>query len=514
MSATGGDSQVSVAWSAVSGATSYKLYYRVGEGASPSDTAVPASMVSGTTATVTGLTNGVAYSFAFVAYKDTGRTAASSIASATPSAFPEGSVPANVSATGEASKIRIEWDAVDGATSYAIYWSNASGFSLDTANEISGILSTSYTHAGLTNGTAYYYVVTAVKASGESAASAQAEAVPATVVYVGGRRNTGTANDYVAGYWKNGAWKALHAYYESTVTAIVASGDDIYAGGYLRNYSDDKSACYWKNGVWIELSGFASTSEGNYTVTSLAVSGSEVYVGGFYHQYDSSNSIDVSKPGYWKNGTWIALSQTDTSSGEVAAISLSGADLYVAGYNSGPGYWKNGVWNELPNLYGGGVCSLFLDGTDLYVSGHCDSSSNSLTSTDEPGYWKNGVWNELPYSGPKGSGEAYSIWVSSGDAYAAGFNRTYDGSKTRVYACYWKNGVKYDLPQLSYSHGYATSLAVSGTDVYVTGNITDIGNGSYQDVPGYWKNGSWTALAFPSASTYSETWAACVLVQE
>jgi NAD(P)-dependent dehydrogenase (short-subunit alcohol dehydrogenase family) len=42
-----------------------------------------------------------------------------------------------------------------------------------------GVTATSYTNTGLTNGTAYYYVVSAVNAYGESSNSAQVSATPA-----------------------------------------------------------------------------------------------------------------------------------------------------------------------------------------------------------------------------------------------------------------------------------------------------------------------------------------------
>jgi hypothetical protein len=79
--------------------------------------------------------------------------------------------PASVSAT-------ISWAPVAGATSYNLYWSTTSGVTRASGTRIAGVASP-YTHSGLSNGTTYYYVVTAVNANGESAASAQASATPA-----------------------------------------------------------------------------------------------------------------------------------------------------------------------------------------------------------------------------------------------------------------------------------------------------------------------------------------------
>ncbi|GFE59028.1 c-type cytochrome [Geobacter sp. AOG1] len=83
--------------------------------------------------------------------------------------------PASVTATGGANQVTISWPAVTGATSYNIYWATATGVTKTTGTKIAGGTSP-YVQTGLTAGTAYYYVVTAVNSTGESAASIQAMA--------------------------------------------------------------------------------------------------------------------------------------------------------------------------------------------------------------------------------------------------------------------------------------------------------------------------------------------------
>jgi fibronectin type 3 domain-containing protein len=80
-----------------------------------------------------------------------------------------------VTATGGANQVTVSWPVVSGATSYNIYWSKTSGVTTATGTKIAGATS-SYVQTGLTAGTAYYYIVTAVNVSGESPASAQATA--------------------------------------------------------------------------------------------------------------------------------------------------------------------------------------------------------------------------------------------------------------------------------------------------------------------------------------------------
>ena len=73
--------------------------------------------------------------------------------------------------------IGLEWTPVTGATSYNVYWSNASGVTPSTGQALSGA-ARGTVHRGLTNGSTYFYVVTAVTASGESPPSTQVSASP------------------------------------------------------------------------------------------------------------------------------------------------------------------------------------------------------------------------------------------------------------------------------------------------------------------------------------------------
>ena len=70
------------------------------------------------------------------------------------------------------------WSAVSGATSYTVKRATTSGGPYSFTQ--SGITGTSYTNTGLTNGTTYYYVVSASNGGGEGPNSTQVSATPSS----------------------------------------------------------------------------------------------------------------------------------------------------------------------------------------------------------------------------------------------------------------------------------------------------------------------------------------------
>jgi uncharacterized membrane protein len=134
---------------------------------------------------------------------------------------PSGSAPqapTGVIATPGNGEVTITWPAVANATSYNIYWSTTSGLTTN-GTEITGVTNP-YIQTGLTNGTPYYYVVTAVNGNGESTASPQVTATPAVM-----------SNYSVTETWSvtlqigNGT-TITSTTYTGTETGILAIGND------------------------------------------------------------------------------------------------------------------------------------------------------------------------------------------------------------------------------------------------------------------------------------------------
>jgi hypothetical protein len=121
----------------------------------------------------------------------------------------EPTVPINLSATGGVGQVSLNWQPAVGATSYNLYRSIMPGAEGNTPFR-TGLTSTSFVDSGLTNGTTYYYEVTAVNANGETAQSSEASATPrAFTAHINFSNNTnqvptGYVNDIGLAYGDRG----------------------------------------------------------------------------------------------------------------------------------------------------------------------------------------------------------------------------------------------------------------------------------------------------------------------
>jgi glycosyl hydrolase family 44 len=174
--------------------------------------------------------------------------------------------PSGLTATAGNAQVNLSWSASSGATSYNVKRSTTSGGPYTT---IASPTTTSYNDPSLTNGTAYYYVLSAVNPYGESGNSSQASATPAAPansvqVTIDTLANRHAISKYVYG----GAFPSNAAAITDTGTTVVRWGgngastynwelgtsnadNDYYfedfAFGALNNPADSDSASFIKD---------------------------------------------------------------------------------------------------------------------------------------------------------------------------------------------------------------------------------------------------------------------------
>jgi acid phosphatase type 7 len=173
LAATPGNAQVSLTWSASSGATSYNVKRSTTSGGPYTVIANPTSPSYLDTPVV----NGTTYFYVVSASNDIGESADSTQVSATPSAPTVPAAPSNLtlSSTGK-KKVRLNW--VDNSN-------NETGFKIERSTDgvnfaqiaTVGANIVTYQNTGLTSGVRYYYRLRATNGAGDSAYSNTANIV-------------------------------------------------------------------------------------------------------------------------------------------------------------------------------------------------------------------------------------------------------------------------------------------------------------------------------------------------
>ena len=211
---TSSNQNVTVSWSAVSGAVGYILY-RANSPTGPFS--FPGnylqSMAVGSY-TDNGLTTNKLYTYMVVAM-NAGGVATNSIIVSTPPA-----APASLNATAGNNQVTLNWPASVGATNYIVKRGTSSGSETITVGTTTN---TTFINLGLTAGTTYYYVVLATGTGGNSLSLHEASATP-----YGGSGPAATV-------WSgavNGTWDT------TTANWTISGASVMYADGVVVQFDD------------------------------------------------------------------------------------------------------------------------------------------------------------------------------------------------------------------------------------------------------------------------------------
>lgn len=176
LTATAASNQVSLSWTASTGATSYSVFRGTASGAEAT-TPIAASL-TGTSFVDTGVVNGTTYFYFVKGVNAAGSSTPSNEVSAAPvAAIVIPAAPSGLAATAGNAQISLSWSASSGASSYNVYRGTTSG--AESATPIAtGVTVAAYTDTLVTNGVVYFYKVAAVDSAGTSASSNEVSATP------------------------------------------------------------------------------------------------------------------------------------------------------------------------------------------------------------------------------------------------------------------------------------------------------------------------------------------------
>jgi fibronectin type 3 domain-containing protein len=185
LTVTPGSTTAALSWTgSSSGApTSYSVY-RGTKSDGEATVAVGTTNGATTTFTDTGLHNGTTYFYNVAANNAVGVSPDSNEVTTAPASMPTvPAAPTGLTATPANGSVALRWTASTGATSYSVYRGTSAGG--EGATAIGTSTSATFSDTGLTNGTKYYYRVTATNAVGTSGNSTEASATPSGTIVPG-----------------------------------------------------------------------------------------------------------------------------------------------------------------------------------------------------------------------------------------------------------------------------------------------------------------------------------------
>lgn len=165
---------ITLTWSSVSSASSYKIKRKI---ATDGEYTEIANNITETTYEDNNLTKGDKYYYVVTAVNEVGESSYSNeVMGSLEEVKPDS--PTDIETIVGDKAVAITWSPIDNAESYILKRSLTQSGPYSLVAE--DITANTYTDSGLTNGTSYYYVIIAKNAKGESAPSTEIEVVPGT----------------------------------------------------------------------------------------------------------------------------------------------------------------------------------------------------------------------------------------------------------------------------------------------------------------------------------------------
>jgi len=187
------------------------------------------------------------------------------------------SAPSGLTATGTAGQVSLDWSAVTSASSYTVYWDNATGIS-SSSTAITSVSTDNYTHSSLDNGSKYYYKVAAV-ASDNTIGSLSSEVNAATPLPAADNLSASGANNTIILTWNSVGGATSYTLYWDNVSGIDSSDTAITSitnDNYTHSNMDNGSTYYYKVAA-VNSSGTGTLSSVASALLSANIQGSQTY---------------------------------------------------------------------------------------------------------------------------------------------------------------------------------------------------------------------------------------------
>ncbi len=316
--------------------------------------------------------------------------------------------PIGVVAAPGTEQVTISWAAEGGASSYAIYWSTSPGVTKTSGTRIAGVTSP-YVLSRLTNGMAYYFVVTAVNSAGESSESAQVSATPdaslapGTPFDVSATPGTGQ----VTIMWSPGGNATSYNVYWSTTAGAGLAGTKI--SGVPRPFVHTGLT----NGVTYHyvLTSFGPTGESLPSVEVSATPYGGPYIAAIVLTVQGGSGAPGSSP-FIPEQVWVCADRACQTPLGNASVTINGGSplWYDFGYFSGT--------QVIPA--GGDVDVQVKIGQDVYtVTGTQFSSPPTITAPSPGAVWRATDQNTVTWAGgAPPSGASYAFGLAQGITFA------------------------------------------------------------------------------------------------